>query len=277
MMSSNTLALQVRAQSIGAISLFFFLTFLWSWVLGLIAIPARPFAPAFSIVLSIVSGFGPSIAAVVTVFLFSGRKGLKAWLKSALNWRAGKRWYALAFFMPPFAMLLAQGIHWALGGALPTSLAVEHIPLAISNFALVFLIGGPLGEEFGWRSYALPALGLKMSWRWASLVIGVIWGLWHLPWFLTGGTAQSQMPFTVFMLNIIAGSVAFSWLFMQSAGSVVPALVLHTSLNAFAGILSIIPTAETSRPYTLLTGLLVALASWLLLRPNAVFKKVDLR
>jgi uncharacterized protein len=274
---SEGLASPGRTQSIVAISWFFCLTFAWSWLLGLIAFQAKPSAPVFSAVLSIVSGFGPSIAALVTVLWLSGRTGLTTWLKNALNWRVDWRWYAVAFFMPPLVMVLAQGIHWTWGGTIPTSPAVGHIPLAIANFGLVFLIGGPLGEELGWRSYALPALGSKMGWRMASLVIGVIWGLWHLPWFFTAGTAQSQMPFVVFMLNIIAGSVLFSWLFMKSAGSVIPALVVHTSLNAFAGLLSIIPTAETSRPYALVTGLLVALACWLLLRPDAMLNKGELR
>jgi uncharacterized protein len=269
MPDSTSLALQGRAQSIVAITSFFALTFAWSWLLGFVAIYAKPYAPFFSAVLLIVSGFGPSITALVTVIFFSGPKGLVDWLKYAFNWRVGWQWYSLAFFMPPLVMFLAQAMHWTLGGTIPTSPAVGHIPLAIANFGLVFLIGGPLGEEFGWRSYAVPALGSKVGWRKASLMIGVIWGLWHLPWFFTAGTAQFQMSLAMFMLNIVAGSVLFSWLFLRSAGSVIPALVAHTSLNAFAGILSIIPTAETARPYALVTGILVTIAFWLLLRPAA--------
>jgi uncharacterized protein len=265
----SSLKLQSRMGSVLAISLFFVFTFTWSWVLGFAAIYTKVDGPIYSMALSIASGFGPSIAALLTVIFFSGRSGLFTWLKNALNWRVGWQWYALAFFMPPLMMLLAQVVHWA-----P---AVGHIPLTIANFGLVFLIGGPLGEEFGWRSYALPALGAKLGWRSASLLIGVIWGLWHVPWFFTAGTAQSQMPFVVFMLNIIAGSVLFSWLFLRSAGSVIPALIAHTSLNAFAGILSIIPTAETSRPYVLVTGILVAFACWLLLRPDGYLKSGELR
>jgi uncharacterized protein len=271
------LQLQEPAQSIFAIASFFFLTFAWSWLLGFSAIYAKPDTPVLSMILSIVSGFGPSIAAFATVTVFGGRKEVSAWLKNALNWRVGWPWYALAFFMPPLVMLLAQAVHCTLGGAIPTSPVVGHIPLAIANFGLVFLIGGPLGEEFGWRSYAVPALGAKMGWRAASLVIGLIWGLWHLPWFFTAGTAQSQMPFVIFMLNILAGSVLFSWLFLRSAGSVIPALVAHTSLNAFAGILSIIPTTETFRPYALVTGILVVAACWLLRRPDANSTKGELR
>jgi uncharacterized protein len=260
-----------------AVLAFFVLAFVWSWVIGLTAMQVRAHFPALSTALMMASGFGPSLAGLAVVAFFSHGEGLREWVKRGLNWRVGWQWYALAFFMPPLLMLLAQVIYLTLGGTSPTSPAVGHIPLAITNFALVFLIGGPLGEEFGWRSYALPALGSKMGWRLASLVIGVIWGLWHLPWFFTAGTAQSQMPFVLFMLNIVAGSVLFSCLFMQSAGSVIPALVMHTSLNAFAGTLSIIPTAVTSRPYALVTGMLVIIAAWLLLRPNANLARGDLR
>jgi uncharacterized protein len=266
---ATSLALQERTHSIVAITSFFVLTFAWSWLLGFTAIYTKSSVPVFSMALSIISGFGPSLAALVIVLFYTGRTGLMTWLKNALNWRVGCRWYALAFLMPPLVMLLAQAIHLAMGGTIPTSPAVGHFPLAIANFGLVFLIGGPLGEEFGWRSYAVTALGSKMGWRSASLVIGVIWGLWHLPLFQTAGTAQFQMSLVMFMLNILAGSVLFSWLFLQSKGSVVPALVAHTSLNAWAGILSIVPTEETSRPYALVTGILVVFACWLLFRSDA--------
>jgi uncharacterized protein len=265
---SSGLVLQESTRSMSAIVFFFVLAFAWSWMLGFVAVDTKQHSPVFSLILTIISGFGPSITAFMTVAFFTGRSGLIAWLKNTLNWLIDWRWYTVAFFAPPFAMLLALAIHWGLGGTTPTSPAVGHIPLAIANFGFVFLIGGPLGEEFGWRSYAQPALSAKMGWRTASLIIGIVWGLWHLPWFFTAGTAQSHMPFITFMLNIIAGSVLFSWLFMQSKGSVIPVLIAHTSLNAFAGILSIIPSAETGRPYALVTGILVVIAGFILLRPD---------
>jgi uncharacterized protein len=269
--------MQERVHSIVAIISFFTLAFAWSWLLGFSAIYSRAYAPTFSLTLSIVSGFGPSVAALVTIATFGGRTTLITWLRRAFNLRVGWQWYALAFFLPPLVMLLAQAIHWALGGTVPTSPAVGHIPLAIANFGLVFLIGGPLGEELGWRSYAVTALGSKMGWRAASLLIGIIWCAWHVPLFMTAGTAQFQMSLAMFMLNIVAGSVLFSWLFLQSKRSVIPALVAHTSLNAWAGILSIVPTPETSRPYALVTGILVAIACWLLLRPDTNLTRGELR
>lgn len=268
--------LQLRARSISAIAAFFALAFVWSWGLGYAAAQAKTPYPVPSAILMIFSGFGPSLAGVAAVAFFSRGAGLRTWLTRALNWRVGWHWLALAFLMPPCVMLLALALHAALGGTVPPSPAAGHIPLAIANFGLVFLIGGPLGEEFGWRGYAMPALTSKMGWRAASLIIGVIWGLWHLPWFFTADTAQSQMQFAPFMLNIIAGSILFSWLFRKSKGSVIPALLAHTSLNAWAGILSIIPTAETARPYALVTGILVAIACWLFVSADAQVRSGDL-
>lgn len=261
-------ALPSRVRSISAILSFFALAFALSWTTGYAAAQAKPDYPFLSIALAMVSGFGPSLAALAVVAAFSEGNGLRNWLARCLNWRVGWRWHVFAFLAPPAVMLSALGIHILLGGGVPAPMPAAHMPLVIANFGLVFLVGGPLGEEFGWRGYAMPALTAKMNWRMASLIIGVIWGLWHLPLFFMVSTPQSSMPIPMFMLNIAAGSVLFGWLFEQTQGSILPALLLHTSLNSWAGILIIVPTAVTGRPYALVTALLIIIALVLLLLPN---------
>jgi uncharacterized protein len=248
-----------------AMSAFFVLAFAWSWGIGFAAMQLQARHPALSTALMMVSGFGPSMAGIAVVAALSTLEEFRGWLARCLNWRIGRRWIAFAFALPPAVMLLALAIHSALGGAMPALTAADHIPMAIANFGLVLLIGGPLGEEFGWRGYAMPALADKLDWRAASLIIGVVWGLWHLPLFFMASTAQSHMPIPLFMLNILAGSVVFGWLFEQTKRSVLPALVLHTSLNAWAGILVIVPTATSGGSYAVVTGLLVLIALVLLL------------
>lgn len=215
----------------------------------------------------VAAGFGPSLAGLAVVGLSRQGEGLSGWAARCLNWRVGLRWYVLAFTMPPAVMVLAIAVHVLLGGSLAEMPAADQSALVVVNFGLVLLIGGPLGEEFGWRGYAMPALAARLDWRAASLVIGLFWGLWHLPWFFTAGSAQSHMPIPVFMLNILAGSVMFGWLFERTQSSVLPALVLHTSLNAWAGILGIVPTAATGRPFALVTAMLVLIATALLFIP----------
>ena len=213
-----------------------------------------------------VAGYGPSLAGVVVVALTSGQSGLKVWLKACLNWRVNWRWYAFAFFAPFALMLSTIAIYAAINGVTPVSPFAGNVPLAIANFAIVLVVGGPMGEEFGWRAYAMPWLTAKFSWRTASLIIGIIWGLWHLPLFYISGTAQSQMPLLVFMLNIIAGSVVFGWLYQHTRPNIVPSIVLHVSLNAWAGILIIVPTSTIGGPFAMVTTLLVIMAMFLLVR-----------
>jgi uncharacterized protein len=258
-------ALNIAARSTKALLVFFAFAFAWSWCLGVFGHSVIEQAPVMGTILSAIAGFGPSLAGVAVVTLFSEIGGFRSWLTKVLNWRVGWRWYLVAFCLPPATMLLALAIHYALGGAVPAPSAMRHIPLAIANFGLVLLVGGPLGEEFGWRGYAMPTLSSRWGWRGASLIIGAIWGLWHLPLFFIADTAQSAMLLPMFMVNILAGSVVFGWLFERTHGSVLPALVLHMSLNAWTGILGIVPTPETGRPYMLATGILVLIALALLL------------
>lgn len=251
-----------------AVIVFFVLAFAWSWFFWLLAPLLRPEAPVTATALALVGGFGPSLAAVAVVAHQAGRRGLRRWLSRCLQWRVGWRWMALAFFFPVAFMGLAAAIHVALGGTLPPSPAAGHALLAAANFVLVFLVGGPLGEEFGWRGYALPALQRRWGWRIASLVLGGVWTLWHLPLFYSAGTVQSHLPMGLYALSAIASSVLFAWLFNRTEGSVLLVLVLHTAVNAWSLVIPVmvLPDGSNRRPFQLVVGILVFAALLLLLR-----------
>lgn len=253
-----------------AVFTFFALAFAWSWFFWLLAPLLAPEAPVAATTLALVGGFGPSLAAVAVVAHQAGRSDLLRWLRRCLQWGVDWRWIALAFFFPVAFMGLAAAVHVALGGTLPPSPAAGHVLLAAANFVLVFLVGGPLGEEFGWRGYALPALQRRWGWRIASLVLGVAWTLWHLPLFYSGGTVQSHLPMGLYALSAIASSVLFAWLFNRSEGSVLPVLVLHTAVNAWSLVIPVmvLPDGSNLRPFQLVVGILVFVAL-LLLRKGA--------
>ena len=245
--------------------LFVVLSFAWSWGCWFVASRISTSSPYLGAFLMIVASFGPSLAGVIAVAVTTGRSGLRRWIGRCLNWRVAWGWYVLAFLAPPVVMVFALALNVLLGGSLPVFPAATQIPLVIANFGLVLVIGGPLGEEFGWRGYLMPMLTTRLSWCAASLGVGLVWGLWHLPLFFMDGTPQADMPIAIFLINIIAGSVLFGWFFERTGRSVLPALVLHTSLNGFAGILGIVPNAATVLPYMLVTGLLVLNATVLLI------------
>lgn len=245
---------------------FFVLAFAWSWIYWLLSSVIRPQLPTLGMVLFIAGSFGPGIAAIAMVMYSSGQDGLHRWLRRSLQWRVRWRWIAFSFFLPLVVMGLAAVGHIALGGTIPPSPESGHVLLAVVNFGLVLLLGGPLGEEFGWRGYALPVLQERYNWRVASLILGLVWGAWHLPLFFMADTAQSHIPVGLFMVSTVALSVLFAWLFNHTQGSVLPALVLHTAVNAWAWVIPVLvmPDGSNLRPYGLAVGLLVVIALGLL-------------
>ena len=102
------------------------------------------------------------------------------------------------------------------------------------------LVFTSLGEETGWRGYLLPVLLRKFTPLRASGILGLFWALWHLPLFSIPGTPQSSIPFGYFAANLVAFSVLYTALFLRTGGSLLPALLLHTTTDvalAMAGLL----------------------------------------
>ncbi|PSQ45389.1 hypothetical protein BRD15_11820 [Halobacteriales archaeon SW_6_65_15] len=98
-------------------------------------------------------------------------------------------------------------------------------------FAFALLLGGGQ-EELGWRGFALPRLQRAHGPMAASLVIGVVWAVWHLPLFAMEGTSQSQVPFLAYAPAVVAMSVIFTWLYNESAGCILPVMLLHAGINS---------------------------------------------
>lgn len=248
---------------------FFALTFAWSWTCWLLTLLVKIDSNFAASALFFVGGFGPSLAALILVRATNGRNGLHAWLGKCLQWRGRLSWITLAFLAPLAVLTSAAAIHLAAGGEISPSPAAGQVALLLANLGLVFLVGGPLGEELGWRGYALPLLQDRMGWRSASLVLGGIWGVWHLPLFFVAGSAQNQGSIAAFFVLIVATSVFYTWLYYRSAGSLLPVLVLHTASNWWPNVVSILPSATDQRPYLLVIGIVVVAAVWLLLRCDA--------
>lgn len=249
---------------------FFGVTFAWSWTCWLVSVAIKPQSPPLATTLMFVGSFGPSLAAVLMVANAGGRAGLRAWLGRCLQWRIGWRWLAFALLFPGVLTALAATLHVVLGGSIGPSPAAGHGLMTAANFFLVLLLGGPLGEEFGWRGYALPGLQDRMGWRMASLGLGLVWGVWHLPLFFIEGTSQAYIPLALFLLSVVAMSVLFAWLVNHTKGSVVVALLLHTAINFWPSIVPVLPTETSYRAYALVVAMLVLTAMWLLAPHRAV-------
>ncbi len=251
--------LTTSKQNNAALWIYFVVSFVWSWSFWQLAVLTYP-------VLSIVGGFGPMISAYGVTGWQSGRAGIRALLKRGIRWRVNWRWFIVVWTLPALVLLMALGLHGILGGALPNSPATGRWGLAIVNFFLVMLFGGPLGEEFGWRGYALPALQRRFSAFWSSVILGIIWACWHLPLFFISGAVQHELPFGLFLLNTIALSILFTWVYNNTSGSILMSILLHTAVNGWSWVIPILPSAANSlRPYAIATALLIIIAALIVL------------
>ena len=180
---------------------------------------------------SILGGFGPLIAALLVTAAVEGRTGVHDLVRRIVAWRQKPIGYLLALFLPIVAYLLAVALYWAFNER--PGLVQEAPPFAAYPLVLLFaaVLGGGL-EEPGWRGFALPRLQERHSPLVSSLVIGMVWGMWHIPLSFADSTVQGVVAPGWYLLNALALSVIFTWLFNRTGGSVFLAILLHASVNA---------------------------------------------
>jgi membrane protease YdiL (CAAX protease family) len=143
-------------------------------------------------------------------------------------------------------------------------------------FLFTLLFGGPLGEEIGWRGYTLPRLLVNRNALLASLIVGVLWGLWHLPLFWIQGSLQADIPIVWFLVSILAESILYTWVHIHTRGSLLLAILFHAAINTWAKLILLPLLADSLSPLLLTFGLEIVLAvivvvlvrKKFLLRPN---------
>jgi uncharacterized protein len=242
----------------------FILMFALTWPLDLgLAAQSRGLLPFYiPPVLGLFVGYGFVSAAVMMTSIIKGKAGIAALLRRLLIWHVGLPWYGVVLFGFAAIDLVAIGIHVLLGGAMPdfaNPFARQLVGPSLNLWvaALAFLLMQVLtnGEEFGWRGYALPRLQARYGALVASLIIGAIWAVWHLPKFLTAGDAHDY-SFWFFALQIIAEAILYTWIYNNTRGSLLIALLFHAALNTADIFLPIIPSAGgDTRPMLIAMGL----------------------
>ncbi len=178
--------------------------------------------------------FGPGLAALILSALQGGRAGVKALLQGYLPWRAGFAWYLIALY--GFGVLGLLAI--LLLGVASLQDVLSQLPRALVNIPAhaltTFLILGPLGEELGWRGYALPRLQAGRTALDASLMLGLLWAVWHAPLMLFSEW-RGDLPLGGFLLlyplYIMALSVIFTWVYHSAQASILVVTVLHAAFN----------------------------------------------
>ncbi len=172
--------------------------------------------------------FGPMVTALIVTALVGGKDGLKALLRRQVQWRVSIGWYAVAIGLPIALELVTVALNVAMGAHAPTWDVMRSWPTILGMTALYMVFSGPLGEELGWRGFALPRLLERFAAHpygalIASLILGVIHAAWHLPMFLVG---EMDVPS---ILGTIIGAVLVTWLVQHTQGSVLLAVLFHAA------------------------------------------------
>jgi len=172
----------------------------------------------------ILAVYSPAIAGIALVWRHYGVAGLRRYLRRLTLWRMSAAWWLLLLIGIPAVKYL---------GAVFNGTATEfpfspwyHVFPAL----LAALLIGPV-EELGWRGVALPLLQRRFAPLWAGLILGVIWGIWHLPAFVLGGTPQSAWSFGPFFIGVLALSVMLTPMFNAARGSILMAALFHFQIN----------------------------------------------
>jgi membrane protease YdiL (CAAX protease family) len=210
-------------------------------------------------------GFGPALAAIVLIALMEGQEGLRHLLTQVFVWRVNPFLYLFVLTLP-LAGVLAVIVLYALSGDTVSRFQVlvnwlSSIRHHIGILALTITFGGfvVVGEELGWRGFVLPKLQTRHTDLVASLIVGLVWGLWHIPnlWPFQPNREPADLLF--FMADIIVISIIYTWLYARSHESLFLICLFHASYDTMVMYASAtIPFLRATRGYELLVILLTA-------------------
>lgn len=251
----------------GPLLKFLSLTFALTWACFLVVVatshqatPLPAMIASARGVLLLVGTFAPSLVALALVAGHEGRAGVKSLLRRILQWQVAKRWYVLAISYMAAVKLTAALIHRVVTGSWPP---FGHEGPLVIMAAIIISTPFQAGEEIGWRGYALPRLADLLGFRVGSVVLGLIWALWHLPLFFLPGADKYGQAFPVWLLSVTALSVALAFLYANTNGSLLLTMIMHSALNQTIGIVPS-ASANASNPFTFKASLVMWLTTALM-------------
>ena len=220
---------------------------------------------------------GPSVAGILLTGFIYGRAGLREFRSRLLRWRVGARWYAVALFIAPLSMMaVLLALSLLSPEFLPRIFTAGDKPILLLMGIAVGLVAG-IFEELGWTGFAVPTLlRLRYGVLGTGLIVGVLWGAWHLPInFWASGVTSGELSLAIFLpawlLGILVGSltayrVLMVWVYERTNGSLLMAILMHVSLATFTFILT---PPLGGAPYWVI-GFAYAAALWVVVAAVAV-------
>jgi membrane protease YdiL (CAAX protease family) len=218
-------------------TLFFAVTYLLSWavwiplMLSHLGLGPWHIDEGLSSVVRLLGVLMPGTTALLLTAWQGGGREVRRLLSGLSHWRVGGRWWAAAALVQPALVIVIGLLYNALGGQ--PRVAGEPLSAAVFAIQAFFLLLATLGEEIGWRGVALPGLQQRHGPLAASLVLGLLWAAWHLPfWLLIGNLEEFGPGYLVLnFLLILPGSVYITWFYNHGRGSLLLAVAYHITFN----------------------------------------------
>jgi len=174
--------------------------------------------------------WGPGLAGILTTAVTRGKPGLKDLFRRLLLWRVSLRWYLLILFLWPLLTILADFLY--------AQITHQFVRFQWNGWSqTIYLLDDALftvfwaSEEIGWRGFALPRLLSRWNALVSSLIVGTVWGLWHLPLFFIGNT-----PPIAYLIFTVSVSILMTWIMNNNKGSLFLAVIFHSWINFYGGI-----------------------------------------
>jgi membrane protease YdiL (CAAX protease family) len=225
---------------------FIVITFVFSWLIWLPAVLKNFEIISYDIsekASLLIGALSPFLA---TVYLERKEKEqLKNILRRSFNPLIKWQWLLVCLTLPLILQWLSRLIYSIFENNLPESTILENYFMILPLFILMFLVGGGLNEEIGWRNYVLEYYLSKHNALKASIILSFWWILWHLPLFFMETTNQSLIPYWLFVLPVIPLSVMLTWVYNNTKGSIFAVALFHTIGNLAHEIFKVLPTTES--------------------------------
>ena len=226
---------------------FFILSYIITWIIwlpGILATYDLIILPVPWVIFFGLGTFGPFFGAIIASASEGGKSGLHAYIPHVFYFAISLKWILAGILVPLFIAMISYFMVILINPyQLPLPIT-QNALFIIPTFLLMFLIGGG-NEELGWRGYALDILQAKWSPLKASIILGLIWGVWHTPLFFIKYTSQFYMSWILFVLFSSSMSILHTWIYNASGKKVIAAWIFQASINTW---LSFLPTIDPGNP-----------------------------
>jgi membrane protease YdiL (CAAX protease family) len=235
--------------------IYFVATFAWTWLFWGVAIATGANMEDFGagLILLLLGVMGPMVTGITFTYLTRDKEGRRDYWKRIINFKQiPAKWYLVIFFFVPVMHVLSALLDNMTGGGGSTwgEVALNAVSNPLSIIAsILFASLIPFLEELGWRGYVLDHLQAKWNALTSSLILGVVWSLWHLPMFFIPGSYQAGLgigtvAFWMFFLAIVPLSIIFTWIYNNTNRSTLATILFHAMVNFTGELIALSERAD---------------------------------